>query len=161
MATFQHVAWVIAFSQFFSLAVALTTVPLLCSRYLRTERGRRVPVLSALSDSAGRMHDRMGESYGKVLHWAMDHRWVVVSVSLLLFGGSLALAPIVGVELSPQPDEGEIRVDVEMEPGSRGEAVDSNMQQLAGIGNGTGPTTDGLLLEAGGAGGVGAAQVTA
>jgi HAE1 family hydrophobic/amphiphilic exporter-1 len=80
---------------------------------------------------------------------------VVIGVALVLFVGAIWMAPLIGVELSPQADEGEIRVDVEMEPGSRVEVVDAMMQRLSAIVRENVPEVETLMVESGGSGGFG------
>jgi HAE1 family hydrophobic/amphiphilic exporter-1 len=60
------------------------------------------------------------------------------------------IAPLVGVELQPEADEGEIRVDVEMEPGTRVEVTDDLMQRLARITQTNVPEAEFIMIETGG-----------
>jgi HAE1 family hydrophobic/amphiphilic exporter-1 len=151
--TFQQLAWVVSFSLFCSLIVALTIVPVLCSKFLRASGGRKVPVVGAVSDWAGRMQTRMEESYGNLIRSALKHRYVVLGTAAMLFAGALYMAPLIGVELTPEADEGEIRVDVEMEPGTRVELVDATMKRLGQIVTENVPEAENIMVEAGSGGG--------
>jgi HAE1 family hydrophobic/amphiphilic exporter-1 len=153
--TFQQLAWVVSFSLACSLVVALTVVPVLCSKYLRSSGGTGLPVIGAAARWAGQAQDKLAESYGNLLRSALAHRYVVIGVALVLFVGAIWMAPLIGVELSPQADEGEIRVDVEMEPGSRVEVVDAMMQRLSAIVRENVPEVETLMVESGGSGGFG------
>jgi HAE1 family hydrophobic/amphiphilic exporter-1 len=151
--TFQQLAWVVSFSLFCSLIVALTIVPVLCSRFLRASGGRRVPVIGAISNWAGRTQSRMEEGYGNLIRSALKHRYVVLGTAALLFAGSLSMAPLIGLELTPEADEGEVRVDVEMEPGTRVELVDGIMKRLGEIVRENVPEAQNIMVEAGSGGG--------
>ncbi len=152
--TFQQLAYVVAFSLMCSLAVALTFVPMLCARYLRGTRSseRKSGFFGAIFNWAGDIQERMAEGYGAVLHWALRHRAVVLTACVFLFAGSLQLVPLIGVELSPETDEGEVRVDVEMEPGTRVEVTDAHMQQLVGIVRDNVPEAGNIMVESGAGG---------
>ena len=75
--TFQQLAWVVSFSLFCSLAVALTLVPMLCSRYLRARELGGDPQ-GRLGRRVAEAHERMSDRYGQVVLWAVDHRKTVV-----------------------------------------------------------------------------------
>lgn len=150
--TFQQLAYVVSFALFCSLVVALTLVPVLCSRYLRvdTGEGERRGLVGRAYRWVGDIQDRMVNRYGDLIGWAIDHRKAVVLTATVLFAGSLLLAPLVGVELMPEADEGEIRVDVELEPGTRVEITDAVLQRLAQIARKNVPETENIMVESGG-----------
>lgn len=152
--TFQQLAYVVAFSLFCSLLVALTFIPMLCSRYLRGNlvSQRRSGFFGAIYNWAGDVQQRMADGYGSILQWALNHRALVLSTAVLLLVGSMQLAPLIGVELQPETDEGEVRVDVEMEPGTRVEVTDQHMQYLSRIVRENVPETENLMVESGGGG---------
>ena len=64
-------------------------------------------------------------------------RWVikktVVLGAFLLLGGSLLLIPLVGVELMPSADEGEVRVNAEMAVGTKVAAVNDIFKKIEAI----------------------------
>lgn len=152
--TFQQLAWVVSFSLLCSLVAALTIVPLLCSRYLRVshEWEERPGVVGAAYRWFGRSQDRLADRYGRTIEWALDHRKTVVLTATAMFIGALLLVPLIGVELQPETDEGEIRVDVELEPGTRVEMTDAVMQRLSKIVRENVPEVQTLMTECGGGG---------
>ena len=125
---FKQLAYVVSFSLLCSLLVALTVVPGLCVK-LSSGRtpGRRIEHVSRL---LGGWQQDLAEGYGDLLCWSLAHKAVVILSAALLFGGAVSLAPYLGFELQPEVDEGEIRVNVELEPGTRVEVTDSLMQEL-------------------------------
>ena len=85
--TFKQLAYVVCFSQIISLIVALTTVPPLCARYLRSGANKRTPPrpIARLADAAGAWQERIAQKYGRVLRWALAHRKTVILGSLATF----------------------------------------------------------------------------
>lgn len=149
--TFKQLAYVVTFSLFCSLVVALTLVPVLCSRYLGGDPNRlRAGLFGAIAGWAGRMQEKMAEQYGSVIRWALDNRALVVGVAMLLLLGTWQLAPLIGVELTPEADEGEVRADVEMEPGTRVEVTDEYIQRMAKLIQEKVPETETIMVETGG-----------
>ena len=126
--TFQQLAYVVSFALVCSLIIALTVVPVLCSKLVgNSGRGGST---GALNRWAGRIQEDMADSYGHMISWALDRKAFVCLSAVLLFAGSMYLVPLIGVELQPEVDEGEIRVNVELEPGTRVEVTNEVMQTL-------------------------------
>jgi HAE1 family hydrophobic/amphiphilic exporter-1 len=148
--TFKQLAYVVAFSLFCSLGVALTVVPVLCSRFLGSGKDIRRSGLGYIYHWAGDLQTMMQNEYGNLIGWALRHRMVVVGVALALFVGTYQLMPLVGVELTPETDEGEIRADVELEPGTRVEVTDETMQRMAQIVKDRVPEAATIMIETGG-----------
>jgi HAE1 family hydrophobic/amphiphilic exporter-1 len=156
--TFQQLAMVVSFSLVCSLFVALTIIPVLASRYLRSQtKAEGSPSrIARIGEAAGVWQDRLAEKYGGLLRWAMHHRKTTIVASVVALGFALVMAPLVGVELSPEADEGEIRVDVQLEPGVRVHTTDAVMQRLASIVRRNVPEADSIMVESGTGGGWGA-----
>jgi HAE1 family hydrophobic/amphiphilic exporter-1 len=133
---FKQLAYVVSFALACSLAVSLTLVPMLSSKILRPMRldpefkrtwRHRIFRLS------GRFFTSMEEDYKHVLHFALSHRLLVVIGAALFLTGSLALIPFVGVELMPNTDEGEVRINAEMAVGTRAEVVDEKFKVIEAV----------------------------
>lgn len=153
--TFKQLAYVVCFSQIISLVVALTTVPPLCVRYLRSGADKRTPgAMKRLADAAGVWQERIAGKYGRLLRWALAHKKTVVFGSLATFVPCVLMIPLVGVELTPEADEGEVRVDVLLAPGTRVAATDAVMQQLVEIARKEAPESVNIMVEAGAGGGM-------
>lgn len=74
-----------------------------------------------------RTYERVESGYPKVIGWALDHRKAVLGIATGLFVCSLAMIPILGVELIPQLSQGEFRVEMRMPPGTPLERTDEVM----------------------------------
>ncbi len=146
--TFKQLAYVVSFALLCSLVVALTVVPGLCAHYAHgTRPGGR---LARLSRAAHSWQRDLAAGYGGALQWSLGNRGTVVGAATLLFGGSLLLIPYLGVELQPQVDEGEVRVNVELEPGTRVEVTDAVMQELRRVAREQVPESTTIMVTSGG-----------
>ena len=149
--TFKQLAYVVSFSLLCSLIVALTIVPVLSSRFL----GKGQPRWRAMArvvDWFGKGQERLAENYGGLLQWALGHRMATLAVAAALFGVAYLGMPLIGVELQPEADEGEVRVNVELEPGTRVQVTDDVMQKLARIVREKVPEAQNIMVESGGGG---------
>ncbi len=147
--TFQQLAYVVSFSLFCSLIVALTVVPLLCSRFLNDSKHGMV---SRLFGGSQRAILWISAQYGELLEWAAGHKAGVLASAALLTVSAVYIGQFVGVELQPQVDEGEIRINAELEPGTRVEITDDLMQRLATIVKEHVPEVQTIMVETGSTG---------
>lgn len=130
--TFGQLAAVVSFSLAMSLFVAVTIVPVLCSRFLEApDHGvGRTGVTGALYRWSDHVLESIDELYARVLHVSLRHRPTVFATGFLLFGLSIYLVQFIGVELQPTTDEGEVTVDAELAVGTR---VELTEQILIGL----------------------------
>jgi HAE1 family hydrophobic/amphiphilic exporter-1 len=150
---FKQLSIVVAFSLLCSLAVALTVVPMLCARILRADpqnnRGRRT-FNRRLYEASGRFLTSLENGYKSVLHTALRHRPTVVIGAAVLLGAVLALLPYIGAELMPSTDEGEVRVEVEMEVGTRLDLLNRQFLVIEKIVNENVPEIRNMVVNVGG-----------
>ncbi len=133
---FKQLAYVVSFALICSLFVALTLIPMLSSRVLRVTRLAN-PHPKKWSEKLvainRRFFRRLENGYKGLLHYALDHRFLVLGLAALLLVGSIALVRLVGSEFMPSTDEGEVRVTVEMEVGTRLNVIDEKFRTIAEI----------------------------
>ncbi|MFH1313954.1 MAG: efflux RND transporter permease subunit [Candidatus Eisenbacteria bacterium] len=152
---YQQLAYVVSFALLCSLVVALTLIPMLSSRFLRhrpsgqTNTGGPLRKLYATSENALRTIE---QRYAGLLKWALGHRRSVVTVSALLFGVSVVLIRLIGVELIPTADEGEVRIDLEMAVGTRLEIINETTRAVENVVRSEVPEMVSILTRAGGGG---------
>lgn len=147
---FQQFAWVVGFSLLASLVVALTLVPMLASKLMRLRR--RASDRSAVAEASRRGFFRLGQLYDRLLVASLRHRLTVLAITTLLLLGSLLLIPRVGGELMPVSDEGEVRISLEMEPGTRLEVLDERMRRVEDIVYAAVPEMQAAVVSAGASG---------
>ena len=68
--------------------------------------------------------------YAGLLRWSLNHKFVVLSVALMSFVGSLALVPQIGIELIPQLSQGEFAVEFKLPPGTPIEETDKALRSV-------------------------------
>lgn len=130
---FKQLAFVVAFALFCSLLVALTLVPMLMGRRATVTPHQAPHPVSALGTMAKRAVERLERAYLQVLEASLRRRWIIVTVSIGLFALALALLPRLGTEFMPPTDEGELRVSIEMEAGTRLEVLDAQVRRIEEI----------------------------
>jgi len=99
-----------AFAVMVSLLVSLTLTPMLSARILRTD---------------GRVH-RHGEgffgnvdrAYRRSLEWSLDHRGVIVAISLIVFASTFVLTKRVGRSFLPNEDMGDFQLVIDTPEGT-------------------------------------------
>ena len=128
---FKLLSYVVAFALSCSLMAALTLVPMLASRI-----ERQIPRSSAggrLFLWSERLLAGLEARYVHLLRFTLNHRVVTLGAVGLIFIGSLALIPFIGVELMPVTDESEVRVNVEMAVGTRIDVVERTFEGVEAI----------------------------
>jgi HAE1 family hydrophobic/amphiphilic exporter-1 len=124
---FKQLAYVVSFALACSCVVALTLVPMLAARVRRIPKmdpENKETLTHKIFRVSGRLFTDMENGYKRLLHLALAHRKLVITGALSLLLGSVALIPLVGVEFMPTTDEGEVRIDGEMDVGTRLDLVD-------------------------------------
>ena len=129
---FRQLSVVVVFSLLMSLFVAVTLVPVLCSKLLVLP-----PPADQRSGLGGRLYtfseralEKMDDGYRRLIHLALAHRPTVVAISLASVIAAMVILPTIPTELSTQADEGQVNVSVELAIGTRVERTDAVLQRL-------------------------------
>jgi HAE1 family hydrophobic/amphiphilic exporter-1 len=154
---FGQLAAVVSFSLAMSLFVAVTIVPVLCSRLLRlpVPAAERRGLTSGVFRVSERLLDGLDHAYARLLHLSLHHRPTVLGVGLAAFAAAVVLLPRVGFEFQPTTDEGEVTIDAELAVGTRLELTESVMMRLEDAIRESTPESVMLITQAGGGGGGG------
>lgn len=126
---FNDMALTICFSLFCSLLVALTLIPLLASRWLETSPSGRF-LSRRFSDGIDRWLEKVNDRYSRTLRWCLYHRKKTLAGVLLLFGGSLALLPTLGVDFFPKIDQNQFEIQIERAPGTSLLSTEMTFQKI-------------------------------
>ncbi|HEX2456701.1 MAG TPA: efflux RND transporter permease subunit [Vicinamibacterales bacterium] len=111
-----------AFAVMVSLLVSLTLTPMLSARVLtRSERLHR---------HGEGFFGRIERAYGRSLEWSLDHRAAVVAISLLVFGSTFVLSPLVGRSFLPNEDQGEFQLTVDAPEGTSLQGMEKMLNAL-------------------------------
>ncbi|MHC1765311.1 MAG: efflux RND transporter permease subunit [Verrucomicrobiia bacterium] len=134
---FREMAYVVCFALLCSLFVSLSLVPMLASKLLGKKppgapTAKRKP-WARVSEAAESWFNTFEGGYRSLLAAALRHRHKVLWGAIGTLVGSLALTPLIGTELMPPSDEGELRIEGEMEVGTRIDLVDSIAREMEAI----------------------------
>ncbi len=149
---FKQLAYVVSFALLCSLFVSLTIVPLFSSRLLVSSDLAGAKRESKLSGKARALFTRLENAYKGLLHYSLDHRLQVLGLVLVLLVLSLFLMRFIGREYLPQTDEGEVRVTVEMEVGTRLSVMDQKLKEVSELVKGLVPEISSIEESAGSGG---------
>ena len=150
---FKQLSYVIAFALLCSLVVALTLVPMLSSKILRITKLSNPTQKSfglKLYQISAQFFIDLENRYKRLLHYALDHRLLVLGIAFLLFVGSLLLVRLVGSEFMPSADEGEVRVTGEMEIGTRLGVMEEKFDSMAAVVKNEVPEIESMVESIGG-----------
>lgn len=113
---FQQLALVVVFALLCSLFVALTLVPMLCSKFLTVK-----PEQSKDAKKKGwfqRYFRLLEHKYAKLIEKTLNHKPMVFGVTSVLVIACFLIVPTIPMELTPQSDADEIDIDLEMAEGT-------------------------------------------
>ena len=130
---FQQLAFVVAFALLCSLLLALSLVPMLMAHSRRGGPSRSLRPVRALANGCGAVVSGLERAYLAALRASLANRTLTLGFAALLFVAAIGLLPKLGTEFMPATDEGEVRVTLEMEPGTRLELIDRQMRRVEAI----------------------------
>lgn len=135
---FVQFSFVVVFALLCSLAVSLTLTPVLASWLPQLRSGTSARWFASLADA-----------YRALLRVALRRRGTVLALAGVAALVTVALVPLVGSELIPQTDEGEIFVNVRLPAGTSLEAADRALRQLEESARRAAPEVQDVTLLAG------------
>lgn len=118
---FKQLAYIVAFSLFCSLGVSLTLVPMLSSQFLSIRQKDKPGIFKRFSEG---VINRILGLHALCLRLILNNRAVTAFILAILVSASVLMIRFVGTELMPSADEGEVRVSIELEEGSRKQIVE-------------------------------------
>jgi hydrophobic/amphiphilic exporter-1 (mainly G- bacteria), HAE1 family len=151
---FKQLAIVVMFSLTMALFVAVTIVPVLCSRLLRlpVPVEQRRGLQGALFTKTERALEGLDDGYRRVLHTALHHRPTVVAGGFAAVVVAVLMIQTIGVELMPEADEGEVSVTAELPVGTRVERAHDVALRLESLLREAVPEANMIITQAGGGG---------
>lgn len=149
---FSGLAFTVVISLGSSLLVAMFLIPVLASTYLPISSRKQRPlkgVLKRFDDTAYAAFSRLDRAYQRALGVALNHKAISLLLAVAILGGSAALIPQIGFELTPDQPEDSVTVQVELPVGTRIEQTESVLQRLAGIVDEELSTYENIIVSAG------------
>jgi len=133
---FKEQALTVVFSLITSLLIALSFIPMVCSRYLRVkaaggERKRRwyLPLRWI-----GKLlyHERVNVFYGRVLRSCLNHRLIVFLLTVAVVSASGLLLPRIKQEFIPKSDQPQFVIELAMPIGTALPVTDQATERIEG-----------------------------
>ena len=151
---FKQLSIVVMFSLTMSLFVAVTIVPVLCSRLLKLPPPveQRKGLMGRLYTASERFLNNMDYAYSRLIGRALHHRPTVLGVGAALVIVAFLILPTIGFELMPVTDEGEVQVNAELPVGTRIERAQDVAQRLESLLPEYVKEQDTIITQAGGGG---------
>ena len=152
---FTQLSFVVMFSLSMSLFVAVTIVPVLCSRWLRLpeEHQKHAGPLGRFYRVSERFLENVDERYRRAIHWTLQHRPTVIGAAAGLVVLAAVLYPRIGTELLPQTDEGQVNINAELPLGTKMELTEAAMLRLEELVKQSVPEATTIVTNGGGGGG--------
>ena len=124
---FKQLAYVIAFALLCSLASALTIVPMLCGQMLTESESKKTGFMAWFARVFQRGFDALGDYYADALDSVLRHKLITIIASIGVLSFCFVIAPLIGTELMPKTDEGQIRINMEDAVGTGPEFVNETV----------------------------------
>lgn len=134
---YTQFALVVIFSMGVSLLDATTVVPMLASRLIQgdahhenIEDGHKRNLIERLFRRFGQWFDALDNAYRNGLKWTLAHRYWILAGAGAVTAASMLLWPMIGSELMPQTDSGDISINVKMPIGTALAKTDETMKLI-------------------------------
>ena len=156
---FRQLSVVIVFSLLMSLFVAVTLVPVLCSKLLVLPKpaSERKGLFGWLYTRSEGFLNGMDEGYRRMIHLALSNRLAVIGLAIASVVAAVLIFPTIPSEFSSQADEGMVQVSAELPRGMRVERTDVVLQRLEALIPELVPEATAVIASAGAGGGPGGA----
>ena len=158
---FEDMAFTVVVALVASLAVSILLVPVLASKvfpiYTRKEKPIRNRALRALDSGMEKSMDGFTAGYRKAVGWCLNHKAVIVILSLLLLAASVIQIPRLGLVMVPPSGETSIILNVNLPEGTALESTEEVMRQWQYIAETEIPSEErkSLIITSGAGGGMG------
>jgi len=118
---FKSIALTMAFSIMVSLLVSFTLTPMMSARLLKRlkrEGGADTPTGDGGHEKSNWLNRVLDHGYTAMLRFSLTHRWVIVTLALLVFLSTIPLLSAVGKDFFPEDDQDEFEVTIRAQEGT-------------------------------------------
>jgi multidrug efflux pump len=113
-----------------SLAISLTTTPMMCARLLQRQEQRKPSRFANVFD---RGFERLRGGYERSLHWALHHRRTMMMLLIATIGLNVYLYVVIPKGFFPQQDTGQLQGGVRGDAASSFQFMKRKLGQVAAI----------------------------
>ena len=129
---FKSIALTMAFSIMVSLLVSFTLTPMMSARLLRRVKRRAEDAApSGGHEKSNWLNRVLDHGYTVMLKFSLRHRWVIVTLGLLVFLSSVPLLMAVGKDFFPEDDQDEFEVSIRAAEGTSLQSTLAVAQKVA------------------------------
>lgn len=139
---FRELGWIVTITVITSTVTAISLTPMLASKILKLRKKKKEPGRLSYDKTILKFLNWLDDSYSRTIKWSLNHKKVIVLVTVVIFAMSLMLISKVGTEFIPQSDEGQMTVVVELQTGTRVEETAKTARKLEEIINKKYPEVD-------------------
>ncbi|TFY99440.1 nodulation protein [Ramlibacter henchirensis] len=129
---FREFAVTLSAAVMISLLISLTTTPMLCAWLLKPHDASGKPP-GRLARWAERSYDAMHRTYAWTLDWALQARWMVLAILLVVIGLNAYLFVKIPKGFFPQQDTGQITGGLRADQSISFQAMQEKLRQLVDI----------------------------
>lgn len=128
---FKQLGWMMCIIMTISTISALTFTPMLCSLMLKLKK-KQSKWFKRFYTPVGKALDGLDHWYERRIHWAVRHRWTVMSACLVFVGVTIVTVGAVGMksEFFPTNDSGRVGISIQMPVGTRVEKTEAVAKEL-------------------------------
>ncbi len=127
---FREFAVTLSSAILMSLAVSLTTTPMMCAYVLKKKyeapKGR-------ISEKIDQFLNGMRDAYGKSLGWALSHKWIVLGILVATIGLNVYLIAVIPKGAFPQQDTGQLVGNIQADQSISFQAMRTKQKQFVDI----------------------------
>lgn len=127
-----------------SLIVSLTVTPMLATKLMKAKKPSGSETLDTQSTSEIRSlqstHAAVSKNeprwiafYRRILSWSLGHRKTTILIAIVSLVASIALVPLLGMEMMPSSDQGQVNVSITLPTGTELEKTREVMTQAQTI----------------------------
>jgi len=127
---FREFAVTLSVAIVFSLIISLTTTPMMCAKFLRSEKERKHGRLYRASERA---FDHLRSGYEHTLDFVLDHRLPVLLVTLATIGFTVYLYVVIPKGFFPSQDTGRLSGNVQGAQDTSFDALITKLKQFMRI----------------------------
>ncbi len=114
---FKPLGWVVTIAVATSVIVSLTLTPVLASKMLKTKNPDKKNIGGKFYWFSHNILEKLDNGFGKILSWAVGHRWTVIGIATIVFISSMFLIKLIGSEFMPSSDNDRISAQVKLAQG--------------------------------------------
>ncbi|MGE5191055.1 MAG: efflux RND transporter permease subunit, partial [Deltaproteobacteria bacterium] len=130
---FNSFGFTVGFAVLASMFISFTMTPMLCSRFLKVEAGRK-------SSKSGLFSRTIESAYLALLKSSLRRRWVVMLATVATLAATPGIFALIGKDFIPKDDQSEFQVVMTLPEGytlARGDEllreIESRLQELRGM----------------------------